>query len=171
MVGVAMALVSEVDATMAEKEDATVACDGRKGQEGAAGSGRRDPIALPRTRVQSIASEFTSTAPSADPLYAISRATELFLEHFVSKITQGERISALENGSVIHLQYEDLTTAVLEDKRLGSILSDVIPPKCHIDVAFPRAEQEGDPATPMDATTTTTEVEAVTKGQHHPSPA
>ena len=104
-------------------------------------SSRRDPIALPRTRVQSVASEVTTTSQpiAADCLYAISRATELFLELLVTKLSEGR----FKSNEEINVLYDDLARTLMDHPDRFSFLADVVPLKSHIDACFPK-EDDGE---------------------------
>ena len=130
---------------------------------------RAAEISLPRTRVQTLASEVTSTAPNADTLFAISRSAELFLEALIARVSEcaphwasstmpvvarpeddegnAEGDTASPPGRQINVQYDEIAATVAEDRRLSSFLSDVVPVRCALGVAFPRDDIVPEPAT------------------------
>lgn len=130
---------------------------------------RAAEVSLPRTRVQTLASEVTSTAPNADTLFAISRSAELFLEALIARVSEcaphwasstmpvvarpeddkgaAEGDTASPPGRQINVQYDEIAATVAEDRRLSSFLSDVVPVRCALGVAFPRDDIVPEPAT------------------------
>ncbi|WZN66888.1 hypothetical protein HKI87_17g84590 [Chloropicon roscoffensis] len=130
---------------------------------------RAAEVSLPRTRVQTLASEVTSTAPNADTLFSISRSAELFLEALIARVSEcaphwasstmpvvarpeddkgaAEGDTASPPGRQINVQYDEIAATVAEDRRLSSFLSDVVPVRCALGVAFPRDDIVPEPAT------------------------
>uniref|UniRef100_A0A7S3E1Z7 Transcription factor CBF/NF-Y/archaeal histone domain-containing protein n=1 Tax=Chloropicon laureae TaxID=464258 RepID=A0A7S3E1Z7_9CHLO len=105
---------------------------------------RRDPIGLPRTRVQQVAAEVTTTSPNADVLFAITRATELFLEDVVGRLAGKPH---LQQEGDLTVAYDDLAEVVQSQERLA-FLHDIVPKRCALDVAFPPSvDAEGEEET------------------------
>jgi hypothetical protein len=94
---------------------------------------RDSNIALPQRRVQHVASEMTTTSPSSDVAFAITRATELFLESLATSIGAEPKYG---EGGKVEIAYHEIADIVQKDSRL-TFLSDVIPQKCQLDVVFP----------------------------------
>merc|ERR1711977_96736 len=99
----------------------------------------KDPIGLPKSRVQNVASEVTKNPPNTDALFAITRATELLLEDLVKKYSA--KLSEASNEEIV-IEYDRLAEVIHEEPRLA-FLEDIVPLRCSIEVAFPRTEAAG----------------------------
>eukprot|EP00216_Chloropicon_sp_CCMP2111_P006662 CAMPEP_0198236242 /NCGR_PEP_ID=MMETSP1446-20131203/2143_1 /TAXON_ID=1461542 ORGANISM="Unidentified sp, Strain CCMP2111" /NCGR_SAMPLE_ID=MMETSP1446 /ASSEMBLY_ACC=CAM_ASM_001112 /LENGTH=116 /DNA_ID=CAMNT_0043917895 /DNA_START=171 /DNA_END=521 /DNA_ORIENTATION=+ len=106
--------------------------DGKSSRE-ASRSTSNQTTGLPQSRVKKAAAEMTNFPLNTEVTFAMTRATELFLEKLVENVPVRPRE---DQEDQMELHYDDLAEYV-EDKKHLRFLLDIIPCRCLLDSVLP----------------------------------